>query len=98
MRVALCVTFKPAAGKRKALIERLETLSRTCLQTEPGCLRFDVLVPLDEADDRILLYELYESEEALRHHDQTPHFLEYRRDTADMVAERVRVACAVAES
>ncbi len=98
MKVALCVTFKPMAGRRQALIERLKTLSRTCRETEPGCLRFDVLLPLDEADDRILLYELYESEEALRHHDQTPHFLAYRRDTADMVAERVRVACAVVES
>lgn len=98
MKVALCVTFKPAPGRRDALIERLRTLSGTCLENEPGCLRFDVLAPLDHADDRILLYEVYENEEALRQHDQSQHFLDYRRDTAEMVAERVRVTCAILEA
>lgn len=93
-KVALCVTFKASPGQHQALVERLKILAKTCLRHEPGCLQFDVLVPLDSSDG-VLLYEVYENEAALKHHDQTPHFLAYRQETASMVAERVRVTAAV---
>lgn len=53
---------------------------------EPGNLRFDVL---QQADDpaRFMIYEAYESEEAIRLHKETAHYLKWKDDAQDMMAE-----------
>ena len=53
---------------------------------EPGNLRFDVL---NAADDprAFLLVEVYDSPEAAAAHKQTPHYLEWRKEVQDMMAE-----------
>jgi (4S)-4-hydroxy-5-phosphonooxypentane-2,3-dione isomerase len=53
---------------------------------EPGNLRFDFI---RQADDpcRFMLYEAYESEEAAAAHKKTPHYLEWREDVNDFMAE-----------
>jgi (4S)-4-hydroxy-5-phosphonooxypentane-2,3-dione isomerase len=53
---------------------------------EPGNLRFDVLQA--EGDPtRFLLYEAYETEEAIARHKQTDHYLAWRDRVADWMAE-----------
>jgi autoinducer 2-degrading protein len=53
---------------------------------EPGNIRFDVL---QQADDpcRFMIYEVFESEEAVRHHKETPHYLRWRDMVEQWMAE-----------
>jgi autoinducer 2-degrading protein len=54
--------------------------------TEPGNIRFDVL---QQADDpcRFMIYEVFESEEAVSHHKETPHYLRWRDSVKEWMAE-----------
>lgn len=53
---------------------------------EPGNIRFDVL---HQADDpcRFMIYEVFESEEAVRLHKETPHYLRWRDMVEQWMAE-----------
>jgi autoinducer 2-degrading protein len=53
---------------------------------EPGNIRFDVL---QQADDpcRFMIYEVFESEEAVKQHKETPHYLRWRDMVAQWMAE-----------
>jgi autoinducer 2-degrading protein len=53
---------------------------------EPGNLRFDVL---QQADDpaRFMIYEAYESEEAVRLHKETAHYLKWKDAVQGFMAE-----------
>ncbi len=54
---------------------------------EKGNLRFDVL---QNADDlcRFMIYEAFESEEAVAAHKTTEHYLKWRDTVKDMMAEQ----------
>lgn len=53
---------------------------------EPGNLRFDVL---RDADDpcKFVLYEAFESEEAIQAHKETAHYRKWRDTVADWMAK-----------
>ena len=53
---------------------------------EPGNLRFDVLRHNGEPT-RFLLYEVYESEDAVAEHKKTSHYLKWRETVADWMAK-----------
>jgi quinol monooxygenase YgiN len=55
---------------------------------EPGCERFDVLVPAT-AGNRVFLYEIYRDRAAFEAHLNTPHFLEFAQKTKPMIKGRV---------
>ena len=56
---------------------------------EPGCRQFDVLVdPKDSA--RVMLYEVYNDEQAFEAHQQTPHFRKYVAEAVPLLASRER--------
>ena len=54
--------------------------------TEPGNIRFDVL---QQSDDpcRFMIYEVFESEEAVLMHKETPHYLKWRNTVQNWMAE-----------
>lgn len=53
---------------------------------EPGNLRFDLIQQADDPS-KFMLYEAYESEEAAINHKSTPHYLRWRDEVADLMAE-----------
>jgi quinol monooxygenase YgiN len=56
---------------------------------EPGCRQFDVLVdPEDGA--KVMLYEVYDDEQAFETHQQTPHFRRYVAEAVPLLASRER--------
>jgi autoinducer 2-degrading protein len=56
---------------------------------EPGCRQFDVLVdPNDRA--KVMLYEIYDDEQAFETHQQTPHFKRYVAEAVPLLASRER--------
>ena len=54
--------------------------------SESGNMRFDVLRSRDNPS-RFLLYEAYESEEAVKAHKTTPHYLKWKEKVADWMAK-----------
>jgi autoinducer 2-degrading protein len=66
---------------------RLMRHSRTTLDAEPGCSRFDV--HQENSDPSLFfLYEVYTDEAALDAHRVAPHYLAFREDVKDWVTER----------
>jgi autoinducer 2-degrading protein len=54
---------------------------------EPGNLRFD-FVQQDDDPCRFMIYEAFESEEAVNAHKTTDHYLKWRDTVKDMMAEQ----------
>jgi (4S)-4-hydroxy-5-phosphonooxypentane-2,3-dione isomerase len=54
---------------------------------EPGCREFNINVLADNPN-HVFLYEVYDNEDALKAHLQTPHFLKFRAATQGMVVDR----------
>ena len=58
-------------------------------RNEPGCRQFEVLVdPQDRT--RVMLYEMYDDEQAFAAHQQTPHFRKYLAEAVPLLASRER--------
>ena len=93
-KISLVVELKVKPGRRDAFVDRARRHGEACLDTEPGCLQFDVLVPND-ASDRVFLYEVYTDQAALDSHGATAHMAAYRSDTNDMILKRTRTVCAL---
>ncbi len=56
---------------------------------EPGCKQFEVLVdPKDKA--KVMLFEMYNDEQAFETHQQTPHFKKYLAEAVPLLASRER--------
>ncbi len=94
-KVALVVELGMVPGRRDAFLDRARRHAATCLQEEPGCLRFDLLVPEDDGD-RVFLYEVYADQAAVETHLATPRMARYLEDTKDMIATRKRTLCRLA--
>ena len=53
---------------------------------EPGCVRFDVLRN-EKEPQRFFFYEVYKSTDAHKAHQQSAHYLEWRENVPDLLAE-----------
>ena len=53
---------------------------------EQGNMRFDVLQRGDDSS-KFMLYEVYESEEAVSEHKKTPHYLKWRETVTGWMAK-----------
>lgn len=78
--------LKPgAAGRFMPLV--IEN-ARVTMEREPACRQFDVCVA-DGSDEKVLLYEIYLSQEAFQAHLKMPHFVKFDSDVKDLVAGKV---------
>lgn len=91
--VALVVEIRTHPGQRDAFLARLRQHRDNVLAHEPGCQRFDILLPAEDDGDGCLLYELYRDDAAFDDHNAAPYFRAYRADTDAMIASRRRIVC-----
>jgi autoinducer 2-degrading protein len=70
-----------------AFRERLLRHARISREIEPGCLHFDIGESRDEPG-LFLLVEIYADEQALETHRVSDHYLAFRADVKEWVAER----------
>lgn len=92
MSVTTLATYDCAPGDRSEVLRLLEP-ARIATAAEAGCTYFHVLLPQD-APDRIVLIEGWESEAALAQHRTTPHFTDIVLGTiAPRVLQRSVVPC-----
>jgi autoinducer 2-degrading protein len=86
----VCVTVKVKPGMGDQFAE-VAWRDHEGTRKEPGNLRFDVLraeVPATEGEPELFfLYEVYRTKEDFVAHQETPHFLAFRAESADLMAE-----------
>lgn len=76
-RIAIIVDYEIVDGKEAELTALIREHARLTLAEEPGCLRFEVVKPIERGGDapianRLMLTELYESEAAVAIHEKNP--------------------------
>jgi quinol monooxygenase YgiN len=84
-KLAVAATIKTVAGKRDEYLKRLKAHSQRYLATEPGTLKFEIIVPHDQADT-VVLYELYASPEAFETHWHGPAKQEANPDLEPLIS------------
>lgn len=85
--IFLSVDLKP--GTRDRYLALIAANAQASVAQEPGCHTFDVLLDLEHAD-RVYLYEVYESPQALQAHKESPHYLR-DREQINALIERQQV-------
>ena len=83
----ILVEFILHEGALARFLPLIEANAATSLRVEPGCKRFDVLLPAQE-QDRVLLYEVYEDITAFRLHADAPHFHEFALKSRALVRSK----------
>ena len=78
-RLALIVEYETRPGQEAAFDQEMRAHAKACLAEEPGCLRFEILRPLDDQGNlvanRFMANELFTDEEALATHRKTARWL-----------------------
>src|SRR5947209_11999561 len=95
-KLAVIATMKVAPGTRDESVRQLVAHGERCRAGEPGTLVFEVLVPHEQADT-ILLYEVYENEDAFKAHLSGESIEQVKRDTAGMLVSLTGLPCRLAE-
>ena len=86
MRAILAyLTTKP--GKEAEFKEKMTAQAKRCLANEAGCLQFDV-VQDPKAPTRFVMLEIYKDDEAIKTHQESEHFKDFRPVVSDLLAER----------
>jgi quinol monooxygenase YgiN len=78
------VEFQINPRERDGFLRLVSENARLTAESEPGCRQFDVVVP-KERNDRVYLYEIYDSQPDFELHTAQSHFIEFDRLTKEMV-------------
>jgi (4S)-4-hydroxy-5-phosphonooxypentane-2,3-dione isomerase len=86
MRAILAyLTVKP--GKQAEFQEKMTAQAKRCLANEAGCLQFDVVQdPKDTT--RFVMLEVYRDDDAIKAHQDSQHFKDFRPVIGDLLADR----------
>ena len=93
-KLALIVEVQVVSGQQPAYLARTREHAAACLAEEPGCLRFDILIPEDQ-EDAVVLYEVYTDRAALEAHRATDRIVRYFEDVNPMIERRQRTLCVI---
>ncbi len=83
--IVTCVHVKVKPENIRDFIEAIVE-NRLGSVGEPGNIRFDVLQQSDDPS-RFMIYEVFESEEAIKMHKETSHYLTWKERVRDYMAE-----------
>lgn len=79
----ITVEFRLRLGASADFLPLIVANAQASLRDEPGCQRFDVLVP-EGSTNQVLLYEIYDDEQAFQAHCRSPHFRAFDAASRDM--------------
>jgi len=82
--LAIIGAIEVVPGRRDQLLSLLKAHGARCLKDEPGTLRFEVLTPRED-DTKVLIYEVYEDDDAFETHRRGRSIAQWREETAGMV-------------
>jgi (4S)-4-hydroxy-5-phosphonooxypentane-2,3-dione isomerase len=84
-RLVILVEFTLVPQTRAEFHRLVLENAAASLHDEPGCRRFDVLVPEGDPGDRVVLYEIYDDEDAFAAHVRTDHYARFAEATEALV-------------
>jgi quinol monooxygenase YgiN len=87
----IIVDFKLKPGTRAPFRKLVDANADTSVRKERGCRRFDVLEPEGE-DDRIVLYEIYDSRADLETHVASAHYKSFDGASAGLIENKTVIA------
>jgi len=82
-KLAILATIEVSPDKRDQLLTALMAHRARCLKDEPGTLQFDLMIPREDAS-KLLLYEVYQNDEAFNMHRNAPSIARFREETAGL--------------
>jgi (4S)-4-hydroxy-5-phosphonooxypentane-2,3-dione isomerase len=94
---AIVVEFRLKPGARDRFVELVTVNAATSVRDEPGCRRFDILLPEGNVD-RVDLYEIYDDAEAFAAHLETPHFKRFKAASAELIEQQTVTRYRVSEN
>ncbi len=86
-RFAIIVEFDLLEGSFDLFHQEVMKNAEASKSKEPGCQVFDVLVPNKE-ENRIVLYEVYDSDAVFQEHLLSKHFKEFSDRVSGLVTDR----------
>lgn len=78
--------FQVKPGMMPAFLKAALDDARHSVADESGCRQFDVIGP-EEAEDRVVFYEVYDSRAAFDAHLDTPHLARFREVFPSLIVE-----------
>jgi quinol monooxygenase YgiN len=87
--IVLTAIATAAEGKADTIIAEIKKLQPKVVK-DPGCLGYTAHQAVDNPN-KIMFYELYESQDALKYHGQTEHFKAFGLATKGMWAARTEM-------
>ena len=87
--IVVIAVLKAAEGKSDQIIEEFKKLVPKVHQ-EPGAIAYVIHRAVDDPT-KLMVYEKYESREALQYHGQTDHFKEFNQTTRELFAGRAEI-------
>ena len=78
-KIAIVARFEANEGSLEDLLTLTTQHAKRCLEREPGCLYFDIMVPREQ-DNEIVLYEIYKDQAALDSHLTSDHMNQFRNE------------------
>lgn len=91
------VDFRLKAGAAEAFRALIVENANASVQDEPGCRRFDVVLP-DGEPERVFLYEIYDDRAAFDAHVRTPHYAVFDQASRPLVASKAVMLGALAHA
>ena len=85
-----------APERRDQVLPLLMAHRSRCLKDEPGTLRFEVVLPRED-DSRILIYEVYQDDDAFEVHRNAPSRAQWLQDTTGMDVKVIATRCSPVE-
>ena len=82
--IVYCVEVSVVKGREDEFLAATEQ-NHINTRKEAGNIRFDVLQQQEDSS-RFFLYEVYQSEDAVKAHKETAHYLKWRETVAPMMA------------
>lgn len=84
--IVLVVRLTAQPGKRDEFLPHLQANAAGAKRDEPGCQRFEIMLPKDDPDT-LYLHEVYDDDAALAAHREAPHYKKMG-DAAGLIADR----------
>lgn len=98
--LTIIVEFETNEGKEEEFLTRIREHARKTLEEEPGCLRFEVIKPIQRdgtpIPNKVMVNELYANEAAVTAHESNPRLAKVREANSPLLkSSRLILAQAV---
>lgn len=95
---AITVAFELAGGAFAEFHRLVKENAALSVELEPGCLRFDVLIPATTDATEVWLYEIYSDRAAFDLHLASDHYRSFDTNTRDLVNKKTVLTFTVEEN